>query len=239
MDIESLIERASDALETGNDEDALAIGQQLIDARHTYGFEVLARAWWLRDERTRAIETLQDGVTKAPQAWALWELLGEYWTEVGDEEKARACSDQSIAIARAALASGPDEDTSARLHAAIAHALLSRDDRDGALEAAWAAIRANPSQEDAMWVIREIEQRISETARQFRVIVRGELPDEGPFVASYIVIADGVDEARELVARFEPATDLEFEEAEIVDDAPDLPKGVYWRSSSVFEEPGA
>jgi tetratricopeptide (TPR) repeat protein len=267
MDIESLIERASSALEAGDDKKALAAGQELLELRHTYGFEVLARAYWLREEKTRAIATLQEGTARAPHAWTLWELLAEYWGELGDPKRARECHeqiltiptadtvsrahalielwrpDEAIAIAQAALAGNPDEETSARLHASIAHALLSKDDRDGALASAWDAIRASPSEEDAMWIIREMEQRHSETARQFRLIVRGVSADEGSFFASYVVVADDEDEAKELVARFEAEevrASLAFDEIDSMDEAGDLPKGVYWRSGTVFyDESGA
>src|SRR5688572_33122206 len=109
MDIESLIRLADEALESGNDKAALTAGQNLIDLRHAYGFEVLARAYLLRDEKTRAIAALQDGVSKAPKVWQLWELLGDSWTDVGDQRRAREAYERVLAL--------PNADSAARAHA--------------------------------------------------------------------------------------------------------------------------
>src|SRR6188472_1443631 len=109
MDIESLIRHADDALEAGNDKAALTLGQNLVDLRHAYGFEVLARAYLLRDEKTRAIATLQDGVSKAPKVWQLWELLGDSWLDVGDDLRAREAYERVLEL--------PNADHVARAHA--------------------------------------------------------------------------------------------------------------------------
>jgi tetratricopeptide (TPR) repeat protein len=230
MDIESLIRHADDALEAGNDKAALAAGQSLVDLRHAYGFEVLARAYLLRDEKTRAIATLQDGVAKAPNVWQLWELLGDSWTDVGDRRRARESYervlalpnadsvarahalteleryDEAIASSRAALAdSEAQADERARLQYSIAYALWSKGDNDAALAAAWAVVSLHPANEDAMWLIREIEQRHSRAAMQFRLIAEGQ-KDGRRFLVTCEVVADDEQEARDLAIRFEPET---------------------------------
>jgi tetratricopeptide (TPR) repeat protein len=266
MDIESLIRHADDALEAGNDKAALAAGQSLVDMRHAYGFEVLARAYLLRDEKTRAIATLQDGVSKAPNVWQLWELLGDSWTDVGDRRRARESYervlalpnsdsvarahaltelerfDEAIAIARAALddseALGSVDSERARLQYSIAYALWSKGESDAALTAAWDAVSLHPANEDAMWLIREIEQRHSRAAMQFRLIAEGQR-DGRRFLVTSEVVADDEQEARDLAMRFEPEdvrTSIVFEEVKKLHQASQLPKGVYWRSDYVFEE---
>jgi tetratricopeptide (TPR) repeat protein len=261
MDISSLIQTADEALETGNDQVALAAGQKLIELRHAYGFEVLARAHWLRDEKTKAIRVLQEGVGKVPQMWPLWQLLGDYWTDVGDEKKAREAyeqvlasdaadsvarahalseldrHDEAIATAREALEDAEDDEERARLQYSIAYALWSNGDAEAALAAAWESIALHPSNEDAMWLIRELEQRKSKKAMQFRLIVEGTLGGRR-FLVTYEVVADDEEEARELARRFEPQAARElllFDEVKKLGKAADLPKGVYFRSETIFE----
>jgi len=263
MDLELLIRQADDALQAGNDKAALEAGQRLVDMRHAYGFEVLARAYLLRDEKTRAIATLQDGVAKAPNVWQLWELLGDSWTDVGDARRARESYervlalpnadsvarahaltelerfDEAIATARAAFDdSEAQADERARLLYSIAYALWSKGESDSALAAAWDVVSLHPANEDAMWLIREIEQLHSRTAMQFRLIAEGQM-DGRRFLVTSDVVADDEQEARDLAIRFEPQDvrmSLVFDEVKKLHQAGDLPKGVYWRSDYVFEE---
>lgn len=266
MDIDSLIDQADEALEAGDDNTAITIGQQLIEMRNAYGFQVLARAYWQRDEKTKAIRTLQDGVSKAPKLWPLWQLLGDYWSDVGDGKRARECyetvleiptsdsvsrvhalseldrHDEAIAAARAALKEDEDaaDEEKARLLYAIAYALWSKGDRDGALRVVWEAIALHPSNEDAMWLIREIENLKSKNAVHFRFVIEG-MSRKRRFLVTCEVVADDEDEARELARRFEPAAvrdALMFDEFERIGPARDLPKGVYFRSDYMFEGGG-
>jgi tetratricopeptide (TPR) repeat protein len=272
MSVETLMEEAASALESGDADSALEAGRQLVELRHAYGFEVIARAHWQRDERAEAVRALEDGLKQAPHVWPLLALLGDYSAENGDATRARECyeqvlavpnidavsrahallelgrEDESIAVARAALAADPDAERLVRagLHDAIAHALFAHGDRAGALQSAWDAIALHPSNEDAMWLIREIEQRRSPSARQYRLIVAGEWDerfdgqsDAFGFLVSYEVVADDPGEAKELVVRFEPEevrSSLIFEDIEELDEAADLPKGVYWRSGYVLHD---
>jgi tetratricopeptide (TPR) repeat protein len=264
MDIESLIRQADVALESGDDKAALAAGQSLLDLRHAYGFEVLARAYLLRDEKTRAIATLQDGVSKAPNVWQLWELLGDSWTDVGDRRRAREAYervlevaktdsvarahalteldryDEAIAVAREALSEDEDApaEERAQLQYSIAYAFWSKGDEEAASEAAWETISLHPANADAMWLIRELEQRHSGAAMQFRLIAEGQ-KDGRRFLVTSEVVADDEQEARELAMRFEPEdvrSSIVFDEIQRQHKASDLPKGVYWRSDYVFED---
>jgi tetratricopeptide (TPR) repeat protein len=264
MDIESLIQHADAALEAGDDKAALTAGQRLVDMRHAYGFEVLARAYLLRDEKTRAIATLQDGVAKAPNVWQLWELLGDSWTDVGDRRRARQAYervlelaksdsvarahalteldryDEAIAVARAALNDSTDGgvEERAQLQYSIAYAFWSKGDEEAASHAAWETIALHPANADALWLIRELEQRHSGGAMQFRLIAEGQ-KDGRRFLVTSEVVADDEQEARDLAMRFEPEdvrSSIVFDEIQRQKKASDLPKGVYWRSDYVFED---
>lgn len=228
MDIDSLVEKADEALENGDDRTAIAAGNRLIELRHVYGFEVLARAYWLRDDKDKAIATLADAVQKAPRVWTLWELLGDYRSDVGDTQGAAVAYDTVVRIAREALAASDLEaEERARLHYSIAYATWSKGDSTNALNEAWQAIALHPSNEDAMWLIREIEGRTSGDASYYRLVVRAP-----KYEVSYAVVADDEDEATQLVSRFEPESvraSLVFDEITHLSAADGMPKGVYLR----------
>lgn len=266
MDTDSLILQAEEALEAGDDSTATAIGQKLIELRNAYGFQILARACWQRDEKTKAIRTLQDGVEKAPHMWPLWQQLGDYWTEVGDAKRARQSYErvlaipsaddvarahaltelgryaEAIAAAREALSDDPDApaEEKSRLLYSIAYALWSQGERDAALRAAWESAALHPSNEDAMWLIREIEDRRSKDAVHFRMVIEGAMKARR-FVVTCEVVADDEEEAKDLARRFEPEAlrdKLLFDDIEKLASAGDLPKGVYYRSDYLFERRG-
>jgi tetratricopeptide (TPR) repeat protein len=266
MDIDSLIQQAEEALEAGDDHTAIAAGERLLEMRNAFGFQILARAYWQRDEKTKAIRTLQDGVAKAPNMFPLWQLLGDYWSDVGDVKRARESyekilsiassdavsrahalseldrHDEAISTARRALADDPDaeDEEKSRLLYSIAYALWSKGDRDSALRAAWESAALHPSNEDAMWLIREIEDRRSKGAVHFRMVIEGAIRKRR-FVVTCEVVADDEEEAKDLARRFEPEAlrdKLLFDEIERLASAPDLPKGVYSRSDYMFERRG-
>lgn len=98
MDVQGLIEEADEALAEGDLKAAQAAGEALLAARHTYGFEVLARMHQQRDDLPAAIGVLEDGVKKAPRAWPLRLLLGEVLSDSGDYDAALAAYDAVLAI---------------------------------------------------------------------------------------------------------------------------------------------
>ena len=139
--------------------------------------------------------------------------------------------DEAIAIAGAALHdSDAQADERARLQYSIAYALWSKGQSDTALAAAWEVVSLHPANEDAMWLIREIEQQHSRNAMQFRLIAEGQ-QDGRRFLVTSEVVADDEQEARDLAMRFEPESvrsSIIFEEVKKLHRAADLPKGVYW-----------
>ena len=127
-----------------------------------------------------------------------------------------------------------------KIHAEVGLGLwMSRKDREAALARAWEAVSIDKGQHTAMWLVREIDGEVSSSASYYRIVVKGTwlepierdgewgLPE---FLAEYEVVADGPEEALELVRPFEPAEirdTLELAEHEAVEECPDQPKGVY------------
>lgn len=310
VNVATWIGQAEEALEDDDIETALRLGQQLIDARHTFGFEAMARAHYANGDPAKAIAVLEQGVSEAPHVWTLWHLLGNYASDADDFDRAFSCYERALAcervessvvhlnyatdlhragrdqdalprlalvtdadyatpaavvradalnalglhaealdVARKALAAAPadaDDADLARLHCAVAEALLVQGDRDGALAACWQAVEHDRGSERAAALIREVEGIYSRDANYFRVLVHGRWPgfDEGDGPADHgfwmkcDVVADDADEALRFIDRFEPPEtrgSLRADEAETIRPAAsDEPKGVYWCSARAF-----
>ena len=74
-----------------DDEDypaALETGEKLISLNHSSGYEIKALALDGLSRRPEAIAILEEGVSKAPQVWLLWQLLGNYRSDACEYEKA-------------------------------------------------------------------------------------------------------------------------------------------------------
>jgi tetratricopeptide (TPR) repeat protein len=154
--------------------------------------------------------------------------------------------DAAAAAATAGLAHVDDETASdlvAPLYAALAKAAWMKNDGETALRHAWEAIEHH-ADDTALWLIREIEGDYSDDAKYFRILVHGHVPagsfeDDEPrgFWRKYDVVADDEEEAMHFITRIEPEAmraGLRADEVEIVEDASDQPKGVYWCSNHAF-----
>lgn len=98
--VDVLMAKGFDLLEDQDFEGAVEIGAQLQAKRHSSAFEILALAHTGLGNTERAVEVLEDGTEKAPDVWALWQLLGNARSELerydkGHEayRKALECSD--------------------------------------------------------------------------------------------------------------------------------------------------
>ncbi len=80
------IDAAFDLIEAGNFQAALQLGRRLRRESPEWGFEILALAYEGLDKRRRAIQVLEQGVAEAPDAWRLWQLLGNYRSDEGEFE---------------------------------------------------------------------------------------------------------------------------------------------------------
>lgn len=119
MDVQELIADAEEAMERDDFDRAQQLAERVIEARHSYGFELLARVHELRANIPRAIAVLQEGVVKAPNAWSLWLLLGELRSDNGDYDQALAAYDMALGI------EGADADE-VHVNAAIVHERAGR-----------------------------------------------------------------------------------------------------------------
>jgi tetratricopeptide (TPR) repeat protein len=119
MDVQELIEQAEEALAGEDYARAQRIAERIIGARHSFGFELLARVFRAQDNLPRAIAVLQEGVTKAPRAWPLWMLLGEYRSDHGEYDQALLAYDTALGL------EGVDTDE-VHLNAAIVHERAGR-----------------------------------------------------------------------------------------------------------------
>lgn len=92
--------------------------------------------------------------------------------------------------------------------------------------------------EDALRIICEIDGAYSASAKYFLITIRGrwhESEDKG-FYRMVHVVADDEAEGLRYIARMEPEsirTSIRIKDAEVLEDAPDRPKGVYWCSGCV------
>jgi tetratricopeptide (TPR) repeat protein len=95
-------------------------------------------------------------------------------------------------------------------------------------------------------LIRDIDNKYSDSAQYFRLFVHCMIPFTHPsysdaigYFITYHVVADNKDEALSFVGEFEYEDlrmNLTIEESEIMEPRPDSPKGVYWYSDRAFYE---
>ncbi len=75
-EVSRLWSEAAEALNEDDHRRAMALGKRLVRLRFSGGWEVMARAYVLRDQLERAIATLERGLKLVPEAGALWMQLG-------------------------------------------------------------------------------------------------------------------------------------------------------------------
>lgn len=88
MDIETLYRQAQQALERSDYSTARELGHQLLKARFSGAFEILAASFRGQGQLPVALQVLESGVKEAPGVWMLWMQLGNYRSEAGDLEGA-------------------------------------------------------------------------------------------------------------------------------------------------------
>ncbi|MFN7134046.1 MAG: tetratricopeptide repeat protein, partial [Myxococcales bacterium] len=79
--VRALFEEAWRALQLRDGPRARMLGEQLVNAGYSGGYEVLAAEARQRRDLPGAISILEEGVTGAPGVWPLWELLGNYYSD--------------------------------------------------------------------------------------------------------------------------------------------------------------
>jgi tetratricopeptide (TPR) repeat protein len=95
------------------------------------------------------------------------------------------------------------------------------------------AIELDKSNEKAMWLIREIDNLSSKSAKHFHVLILGIWPEpfegesiEPGFFSNYQVVAENIEQALGFIKRFEPTKlhkSIKIEEYEILENCPEEP----------------
>lgn len=80
--VEALIDKGRRYLELEDYDKAIKVGQQIERECHSYAFELMALAYAAKGDLQKAITTLERGVKLAPAAWLLWQLLGNYYSDL-------------------------------------------------------------------------------------------------------------------------------------------------------------
>lgn len=101
---QQLLDDAYLALDAEESERALDLGKKLLEIKQVRGFEVVALALEQQGKYDEAISALQSGVTKAPDAFPLWQLLGNFLSERNRFDEAKE------SYKRALKCSGADVD---------------------------------------------------------------------------------------------------------------------------------
>ncbi|VVD81418.1 hypothetical protein PHO31112_01121 [Pandoraea horticolens] len=100
---DELMAEAFAHLEAGDPESALEVGKRLESMQYSGAYEVQAMAYADMDEMEQAVAVLEAGVAHAPGVWLLWQLLGNYRSDLGRFPAA-------IEAYEAASNCAPDED---------------------------------------------------------------------------------------------------------------------------------
>lgn len=103
--LEARMADALRALAAGDLEEARQLGRQLCESGYSGGYEILAAADQAEGRPDSAIAVLEDGVGRAPGVWALWEQLGNLYSDTG------RMSEALEAYERALGCHGVDEDS--------------------------------------------------------------------------------------------------------------------------------
>ena len=88
IDVEALIRDAYAALDDDDLGRCMELSAFLLETRHARGFEIMALALEKQDRFDEAIDILRNGVQAVPDAWPLWELLGNFYSKVKEYEQA-------------------------------------------------------------------------------------------------------------------------------------------------------
>lgn len=78
---QQLLDDAYIALDSEEPDRALDLGKKLLELKQVRGFEIVALALEQQGKTEEAISALQTGVTKAPDAFPLWQLLGNFLSQ--------------------------------------------------------------------------------------------------------------------------------------------------------------
>ncbi len=93
----ALYEEGLTAFQEQRDDDALRLADQLEDRRYSGAFEVRALVLDRQGDTEAAVECLEEGVGHAPQTWLLWQLLGNFRSDLERYGDAQAAYEAALA----------------------------------------------------------------------------------------------------------------------------------------------
>lgn len=94
--VDNLLEQAYNLIQQGDAEKAIAVGTELLKQKHARGFEIIALAYEQQGRMADAITILSEGVAKVPNAWPLWELLGNVHSDQESFAEAHKCYNTAL-----------------------------------------------------------------------------------------------------------------------------------------------
>lgn len=95
---ESLMAVAFRLLKENDPEKALKIARRLEKMRYSGAFEIQALAYDDLDRKQKAIEVLEKGTRTVPDVWLLWQLLGNYRSDLGHYAKANEAYEAGLVL---------------------------------------------------------------------------------------------------------------------------------------------
>lgn len=95
-EIQTILKDAYAALDDGDLDKAIELGEQLISQRHVRGFEILALALDRQGDLDEAYDVVKEGLEAAPDAFPLWELLGNILSKKRMFDQAQQAYQQAL-----------------------------------------------------------------------------------------------------------------------------------------------
>lgn len=96
QDIQVLLKEAYAALDDSDLDRAIELGEALLARRHVRGFEIVALALDRQGDLDEAMEVLREGIDAVPDAFPLWEMLGNILSKKGYFEEAQQAYQRAI-----------------------------------------------------------------------------------------------------------------------------------------------
>jgi tetratricopeptide (TPR) repeat protein len=94
--IEALMNQGYEHLEQEDYEEALEVARQLEELQFTAAFELAALAHDGQGDVEAAVRVLHRGVEAAPDCWPIWQMLGNYLSDLERYEEAEAAFEQAL-----------------------------------------------------------------------------------------------------------------------------------------------
>ncbi len=94
--IDALMNRANEHLDKYEYEEALAAAHELEELQYTGAYEIAALAHQGKGDVEEAVRVLHRGVEAAPDCWLIWELLGNYLSDLERYEEAEAAYEEAL-----------------------------------------------------------------------------------------------------------------------------------------------